>query len=79
MTIEVPADMHPFVDEMVSKRRFLTQEEVIREGLRLLQSREILREEVQKGFEQLDRGEKLSAGEVRRRAEAAIAQQTRGT
>jgi len=73
MSQQIPVDMHQFVAELISKRRFSSENEVIREGLRLLQSREMLREEVRKGFDQLDRGEKVSADEVRKRAERTIA------
>ena len=52
----IPSDMAPFVERMVSGRRFLSEQDVMAEGLRMLQARETLREEVVKGFEQLDAG-----------------------
>lgn len=42
------------------------------EGLRLLQAREFLRDEVRKGFDQLDVGAEIAAGDVYRRAEQHI-------
>ena len=56
MNVEVPIDLAPFVQRMVAERRFLTESDVLAEGLRLLQARETLRQEVRKGFEQLDAG-----------------------
>jgi hypothetical protein len=57
---------------MIAERRFLTEGDVLAEGLRLLQARETLRQEVRKGFEQLDVGLGIDAPEVYRRAEDAV-------
>ncbi len=78
MTTEIPNDLAPFVQRMVSERRFLSAGDVLAEGLRLLQARETLREEVQKGFAQLDAGEGVSAEEVYARTEERICQIERG-
>lgn len=56
MATEIPSDLLPFVRRMVAAKRFLNEEEVIAEGIRLLQARETLRDEVTKGFDQLDAG-----------------------
>ena len=72
MTIEIPSDMLPFVERMVSQRRFLNEREVLVEGLRLLEARETLREEVGKGFSQLDAGQGAPASEVYARADERI-------
>ncbi|WP_425618888.1 type II toxin-antitoxin system ParD family antitoxin [Anatilimnocola sp. NA78] len=72
MTTEIPADMVPFVQRLVSERRFLNAEDVLAEGLRLLQAREALREEVGKGFAQLDGGQRVPAADVYARMEARI-------
>jgi len=50
----------------------LTDRDVLVEGLRLLQARETLRQEVRLGFEQLDAGQAVDASEVYRCAEAKI-------
>jgi hypothetical protein len=47
-------------------------------GLRMLQAREALREEVAKGFAQLDAGQGIPAEQVHARAEERIAQMERG-
>ncbi len=74
MTTEIPADLAPFVERMVSERRFLSVTDVLGEGLRLLQARETLREEVGKGFAQLDAGAEIAAEDVYARAEQRISQ-----
>ncbi|MEO8271792.1 MAG: hypothetical protein ABI557_18860 [Aureliella sp.] len=61
MTVEVPPELESFVASLISKRRFLSREEVLRESLQLLQARESLRDEVQKGFDQIDAGETVTA------------------
>ncbi|WP_254508316.1 ribbon-helix-helix domain-containing protein [Anatilimnocola floriformis] len=74
MTTEIPADLVPFVERLVSERRFFSSGEVLAEGLRLLQSREALRDEVAKGFEQLDAGQRIPAAEVYAQLESRIQQ-----
>lgn len=72
MIVEIPADQALFVQRMLAERRFLTADDVLSEGLRLLQARETLRQEVRSGFEQLDAGLGVEAEEVYRRAEEKI-------
>lgn len=57
MTVDVPHEFESFVASLVARRRFLTEHEVLVESLRLLQARESLAEEIQKGFEQIDLGQ----------------------
>jgi Arc/MetJ-type ribon-helix-helix transcriptional regulator len=38
MTVEIPADLAPFVQRLIAERRFLTEGDVVAEGWRLLQS-----------------------------------------
>ena len=78
MSTGIPSDMAPFVRRMVSGRRYLSEQDVLAEGLRMLQARETLREEVVKGFEQLDDGQGVPAEQVYSRAEHRIAQIERG-
>lgn len=56
MSITVPPEFELFVASLIARRRFLSENEVLIESLRLLQARETLAEEVQKGFEQIDEG-----------------------
>ena len=74
MTTEIPSDLVPFVQRMIAERRFLNEEDVLAEGLRMLQARETLREEVKKGFDQLDAELGVPAEEVYARAEERIRQ-----
>jgi len=78
MTTEIPGDLTPFVERMVSERRFLSTGDVLAEGLRLLQARKTLREEVSKGFAQLDAGMGIAAEDVYARVEERISQIERG-
>jgi antitoxin ParD1/3/4 len=59
MTIDVPQEFESFVASLVARRRFLSEHEVLVESLRLLQARESLAEEIQKGFEQIDLGQSI--------------------
>ncbi len=72
MATEIPRDLVPFVQRLVAERRFLNEGDVLAAGLRLLQARETLRQEVQKGFGQLDAGLGIPAQEVYARAEERI-------
>ena len=74
MTTEIPSDLVPFVQRMIAEKRFLNEEDVLAEGLRMLQARETLREEVKKGFDQLDAGLGVPAEDVYARAEERIRQ-----
>ena len=78
MTTEIPSDMVPFVQRMVSERRFLSEGDVLAAGLRMLQAREALRGEVAKGFAQLDAGQGIPSEQVYARAEERIVQVERG-
>lgn len=59
MTLDVPQEFESFVASLVARRRFLSEHEVLVESLRLLQARESLAEEIQKGFEQIDAGQSV--------------------
>jgi antitoxin ParD1/3/4 len=74
MNAEIPSDFAPFVQRMIAERRFLTESDVLTEALRLLQARETLRQEVIKGFEQLDAGLGIDESVVFRHAEEKIQQ-----
>jgi len=78
MTVEIPSEMVSFVDQLISERRFLSESEVLVEGLRLLQSRETLRQEVRAGFDQLDAGLGIPDSNVYARAEARIREIEKG-
>ncbi len=78
MSTELPSDLAPFVQRMLAERRFLSEDDVLAEGLRLLQARETLRDEVKKGFEQLDAGAGIPAADVYAQAEERIQQIERG-
>ena len=78
MSTDIPNSMEPFVQKMVNGRRYLNEQEVVAEGLRMLEARETLREEVAKGFASLDAGRGIPADQVYARAEKRIAYIERG-
>jgi antitoxin ParD1/3/4 len=61
MTVEIPADLQQFVHQVIDNGSFKSENEVVRQALRLLQQRqqkiEELRREIQPALDQLDRGE----------------------
>jgi antitoxin ParD1/3/4 len=73
MTVDIPADLEPFVQRLIAERRFLTESDVLSEGLRLLQAQESLRDAVRQGFVQLDEGSVVTAEMVFAKAEERIA------
>jgi putative addiction module CopG family antidote len=56
MNIDLPKEQLASIDSLVAAGRFSSAEEAIREGIRLLVSRERLRQQVQTGIDQADRG-----------------------
>lgn len=73
MPVVIPADLALFVRHLIAERRFLTESDVIAEGLRLLRSQESLRTAVRKGFNELDLGKGVAADQVFAKAEQRIA------
>ena len=78
MSAGIPQDMESFVQRMVDGRRFLNEQDVVTEGLRMLQARETLRDEVAKGFTSLDANKGVPAEQVYAKAEKRIAEIERG-
>ncbi|MBX3417701.1 MAG: hypothetical protein KF851_08870 [Pirellulaceae bacterium] len=72
MTTEIPSDLLPFVRRMVAAKRFLSDSDVIAAGIRLLQARETLRDEVTRGFDQLDADLGIPEAQVYDRVEQRI-------
>jgi hypothetical protein len=58
---------------MIAERRFLTESEVLAEGLRLRQSQETLRAAVGQGFAQLEEGKGEATDTVSANAEERTA------
>lgn len=57
MEINLPPDELAIIEGLVSAGRFATVEEAVAEGIRLLASNEQLRQQVQEGINQADRGD----------------------
>jgi antitoxin ParD1/3/4 len=69
MDVEIPSDLNPFVQQMISCGAYRDENELLIEGLRLLRSREQLRADVNAGIDQLQSGEGLDGDEVFARLE----------
>ncbi len=57
MDIQLPQDQQSAIEAMVANGRFNSVQEAVAEGIRLLVSNEKLREAVQVGINQADKGE----------------------
>jgi antitoxin ParD1/3/4 len=79
MTVDLPAEQQAIIELLVASGRFSSAEEALTEGLRLLVSSERLRQQVQEGIEQADRGELVDHDTVfgQLRAMAAATQAAR--
>ena len=72
MNISLTPELEKFVQSKVDSGMYYSASEVIREGLRMLQEKEMLkqikleelRKEIQKGIEQAERGELVDGEEV---------------
>lgn len=57
MVNQLAPEFQQFVHEQVTSGQFLSERDVLQEGLRLLQQRQELRRKLQLGREQIERGE----------------------
>ncbi|NLF67748.1 MAG: CopG family transcriptional regulator [Candidatus Anammoximicrobium sp.] len=78
MNVQIPPDLSRFVQDLVADGRYQDGDQVLVEGLRLLQTREQLRRDVAAGVAQLDRGEALDEEDVFEALERRIAEVERG-
>ena len=72
MNVHIPTDLGQFVQQLIADGVVANENEAFVEGLRLLQSREQLRRDVNIGIEQLERGEGVDGDEVFDRLEQRI-------
>jgi antitoxin ParD1/3/4 len=79
MNISLTPELEQMVSDKVKSGRYASASEVIREGLRLLEEREQLKQQrlaevrrkIDRGLEQLDRGEGIAGAEARMRLRRA--------
>ena len=57
MNLNLSAEANAFVKGLVAQGKYQNEEAAVVDGIRLLMGREKLRNEIQLGIEQLDRGE----------------------
>jgi Arc/MetJ-type ribon-helix-helix transcriptional regulator len=72
MHLNLPTEINNFVKGLVSQGRFDSEESAVVEGVRLLMTREKLRDEIQTGVEQLDNGQWSDEDTVFREVNAEI-------
>lgn len=72
MNLNLPVEANDFVKSLVAQGKYQTEEAAVIEGIRLLMGRERLRSEINKGVEQLDRGESFGEETVFNELEAEI-------
>ncbi|MCR9295460.1 MAG: CopG family transcriptional regulator [bacterium] len=78
MEIHLPPDQLAVVENLVASGRFTSIDEALAEGIRLLASSEKLREKVQEGIRQADRGEMVDHDTVFDRLRGLVASHERG-
>jgi antitoxin ParD1/3/4 len=79
VNISLTPELEQMVDDRVKSGRYASASEVIREGLRLLEEQEQLKQQrladvrrkIDRGIEQLDRGEGIPGAEARARLRQA--------
>lgn len=81
MTITVPSEFQDSIDQAVASGRYRSEAELLRDALRLLQDHDrrwdALRNEIESGLYELDRGEKtIFDVEDKRRGRDRIVQRT---
>ncbi len=82
MNVSLPPTLENFVRERVQEGRYGSASEVVREGLRLLMDQEesrterlaVLREKIQVGLDQIEKGETVAMDEVFEKARKIIDQ-----
>jgi|GEM_PF-328643 len=83
MSVDIPADLVPFVQAVISSGRFRSEEEVVSEALRVFQEveerRKRLREDIRDGMNSGDSipGDEVFARLERRAAELAVGRRQR--
>ena len=78
MDIQLPQEQQSAIEALVTSGRFSSVQEAVSEGIRLLLSNERLREAVQVGIDQADRGELHDHDTVFAQLKAMAAEATGG-
>jgi Arc/MetJ-type ribon-helix-helix transcriptional regulator len=64
MNVQIPADLNPAVQDLISEGRFRDAGEIVAEGIKLVLMREQLARDVQAGIDDLDAGNRIDAEDV---------------
>jgi Arc/MetJ-type ribon-helix-helix transcriptional regulator len=80
MSTDIPNDYGSQVAQLIAQGKYQDEQEIIKEGIRLVIARDALHADIQAGIDQLDRGEGIDAEEVyaeaRRRIKSIEQQQS---
>jgi antitoxin ParD1/3/4 len=76
MDINLPADQEALVGHLVASGQFRSADEVVSESIRLLASRQKLKDQVRLGIEQADRGEMVDHDTVFAQLRSLVAAQS---
>jgi antitoxin ParD1/3/4 len=69
MNVQIPSELGPFVQDMISRGGYRDENELLIAGLRLLRDKEQLRTDVDAGIEQLEAGQGRDGDDVFSRLE----------
>lgn len=64
MSTDIPNDYESQVAQLIAQGKYQDEQEIIKEGIRLVIARDTLHADIQAGIDQLDRGEGIDAEEV---------------
>lgn len=64
MNVDLPADASQFVEGLVASGEYSSADEVVVQGIRLLMTRQQLRDDIQQGLHELDAGQGIDGKEV---------------
>lgn len=72
MNLNLPVEANDFVKSLVAQGKYQSEEAAVVDGIRLLMGREELRVKINKGIDQLERGESMDEETVFDEVEAEI-------
>jgi putative addiction module CopG family antidote len=73
MNIQIPAELSPFVESMLSRGAYRDESDMLIAGLQLLKARDDLRSDVEAGILQLESGDTEDGEDVFRRLDERMA------
>ncbi len=72
MSIEIPSDCTPIIEQLIANGSYSDESTIIAEGIRLVAAKERLNTDLEAGIRQLDAGQGIPASEVYAKAHERI-------